>query len=45
LADRVVVLSGSPANVVLDQGIDLPRPRRRGSDALQTLTQDIANAL
>lgn len=45
LADRVVVLSGSPANIVLDQQIDLPRPRRRGSDELQTLAQDIANSL
>lgn len=45
LADRVVVLSGSPANIVLDKHIDLPRPRRRGTDALQKLAQDIANAL
>jgi NitT/TauT family transport system ATP-binding protein len=45
LADRVVVLSGSPANIVLDKRIDLPRPRRRGTDTLQKLAQDIANAL
>lgn len=45
LADRVVVLSGSPAKIVLDQRIELPRPRRRGSDALQKLAQDIANTL
>ena len=45
LADRVIVLSGSPASIVLDQRIDLPRPRRRGSDELQTLAHDIANAL
>jgi NitT/TauT family transport system ATP-binding protein len=45
LADRVIVLSGSPANIVLDQRIDLPRPRRRGTDGLQKMAQDIANAL
>lgn len=45
LADRVLVLSGSPANIVLDQRIELPRPRHRGTDTLQKLAQDIANAL
>ncbi len=45
LADRVVVLSGSPANIVLDKRIDLPRPRHRGTDGLQKMAQDIANAL
>ena len=45
LADRVIVLAGSPAGIVLDQRIELPRPRRRGTDELQQLAQDIANAL
>lgn len=45
LADRVVVLSGSPANIVLDKRIELPRPRHRGTDGLQKIAQDIANAL
>jgi NitT/TauT family transport system ATP-binding protein len=45
LADRVIVLSGSPANVVLDKPIDLPRPRDRGTDRLQKMAQEIANAL
>ncbi|MEP3349707.1 MAG: ABC transporter ATP-binding protein [Marinomonas sp.] len=45
LADRVIVLSGSPANIVLDKRIDLPRPRHRGTDGLQKIAQDIANAL
>lgn len=31
LADRVVVLGGSPAQVVEDQAIDLPRPRDRSA--------------
>ncbi|MEP0072964.1 MAG: ABC transporter ATP-binding protein [Marinomonas sp.] len=45
LADRVIVLSGSPANIALDQRIELPRPRHRGTDGLQKIAQDIANAL
>lgn len=45
LADRVIVLSGSPARIALDQRIELPRPRRRGTDELQQLAQDIAHAL
>jgi NitT/TauT family transport system ATP-binding protein len=35
LADRVIVLFGSPANIVLDQCVDLPRPRRRRTEGLQ----------
>ncbi|MCB5161264.1 ABC transporter ATP-binding protein [Marinomonas algarum] len=45
LADRVIVLSGSPGNIALDKRIDLPRPRQRNTDALQSIAQDIANAL
>ncbi|MBF9002694.1 ABC transporter ATP-binding protein [Vibrio nitrifigilis] len=45
LADRVIVLAGSPATIALDQHIDLPRPRRRGSDELQQLAHQIAQAL
>ena len=34
LADRVVVLAGSPGRVAADVAIDLPRPRRRRDAAL-----------
>lgn len=34
LADRVLILSGSPGRVVREIAIDLPRPRDRASDAL-----------
>ncbi|GAB3482911.1 ABC transporter ATP-binding protein [Marinomonas epiphytica] len=45
LADRVIVLAGSPANIVLDRAIGLDRPRSRGSDNLQKVAQEIAQAL
>ncbi|GAA0785330.1 ABC transporter ATP-binding protein [Marinobacterium sediminicola] len=45
LADRVVVLSGSPAHVTHDQRIDLPRPRGRNEENLQQLAHDIAQEL
>ena len=45
LADRVVVMSGSPARVTFSQVIDLPRPRARNEERLQHLAQDIAQEL
>lgn len=45
LADRVVVLSVSPAGIALDLAIDMPRPRARGSDALAAVAQRVAAAL
>lgn len=45
LADRVVVLSGSPAHVVLDKQIELPRPRGRNAEDLQQLAHAIAQEL
>lgn len=45
LADRVVVLAGSPAAVSLDLSIDLPRPRQRNGEALQSIAHQIARAL
>lgn len=45
LADRVVVLSGSPAHITVDQRIDLPRPRDRNAPALQKIARVIAQKL
>ncbi|MBV6656516.1 MAG: ABC transporter ATP-binding protein [Devosiaceae bacterium] len=45
LADRVVVLSGSPATVALNRTIELPRPRVRGSEEVAALTREIGAAL
>ncbi|MEM6711094.1 MAG: ABC transporter ATP-binding protein [Pseudomonadota bacterium] len=45
LADRVVVLSGSPARIALDQTIGLARPRKRGSAEVADLTRTIGEAL
>jgi NitT/TauT family transport system ATP-binding protein len=45
LADRVVVLSGTPAHIKLDQRIDLLRPRGRNADDLQRIAHAIAQAL
>lgn len=45
LADRVVVLSGAPAKVTLDQPIRLPRPRGRNAEDLQHLAHEIAQEL
>lgn len=44
LADRVVVLAGSPAHVSLDVSIDLARPRQRGG-GLSDLVRQISEAL
>lgn len=45
LADRVIVLAGSPAGIVMDRRIELPRPRERNGDELQQLAHEIAQAL
>jgi ABC-type nitrate/sulfonate/bicarbonate transport system ATPase subunit len=45
LADRVVVLDGRPAGVVLDLDVDLPRPRPSGSLADPTFVAARARVL
>lgn len=45
LADKVIVLSGSPATIALDQTITLERPRTRGSAEAVVLTRQIGQAL
>jgi NitT/TauT family transport system ATP-binding protein len=45
LADRVIVLAGSPGKIVLNRCIDISRPRRRNADELQQLAHDIAQYL
>ena len=45
LADRVIVLAGSPAKIVMDRSIELSRPRKRNANELQQLAHDIAQAL
>ena len=45
LADRVIVLAGSPAGIVMDEHIDLPRPRNRADPALDAIGKRIGAAL
>ncbi len=45
LADRVIVMAGSPARIVMDERVGLVRPRERNSDELQHLAHEIAQAL
>jgi ABC-type nitrate/sulfonate/bicarbonate transport system ATPase subunit len=45
LADRIVVLAPRPGRIVLEQRIDLPRPRRRTDPTLLALYEDIWSAL
>ncbi|GGO81669.1 ABC transporter ATP-binding protein [Marinobacterium nitratireducens] len=45
LADRVIVLAGSPGQVSVDRRIDLPRPRGRNAEDLQSIAHEIAAAL
>jgi ABC-type nitrate/sulfonate/bicarbonate transport system ATPase subunit len=41
LADRVLFLSEGPAHIALDVAVDLPRPRRLESDAVQQLGREL----
>ncbi|MBO1022689.1 ABC transporter ATP-binding protein [Methylobacterium sp. SD274] len=41
LADRVVVLAGSPGRVAADMTIDVPRPRRRRDEALTRAARNL----
>lgn len=45
LADRIQVMRGSPAAVVRDERIDLPRPRQRSDNTFASLTHEIADSL
>ncbi|NVK41059.1 MAG: ABC transporter ATP-binding protein [Oceanospirillaceae bacterium] len=45
LADRVIVLAGSPGHVRFDRCIELPRPRGRNAEDLQHIAHEIAGAL
>ncbi len=45
LADRVIVLSGSPAKISLDLCIDMDRPRVRGGNELLSIGRRIGDAL
>ncbi len=45
LAERVVVLSGQPARIALDQRVDIPHEDRRGSSDLTPLISRISEAL
>ncbi|MGB7757907.1 MAG: ABC transporter ATP-binding protein [Salinisphaera sp.] len=45
LADRIQVMRGTPAAIVRDDRIDLPRPRERSADRFASLTHDIADSL
>lgn len=45
LADRAIVLSGSPAGISLDVSIDIARPRDRGSMVLSDIGARIGSAL
>ena len=41
LADRVLFLSPRPARVVLEQAVDLPRPRRRDDPGVERLRSEL----
>jgi len=45
LADRVIVLAGSPAEIVMDEQISVERPRDRSDAALDAIGNRIAAAL
>ncbi|MGN8199395.1 ABC transporter ATP-binding protein [Salinisphaera sp. RV14] len=45
LADRIQVMRGSPAAIVRDERIDLPRPRERGDHTFVALNHKIADSL
>ncbi|WP_205769634.1 ABC transporter ATP-binding protein [Microvirga sp. KLBC 81] len=45
LADRVIVLSGSPGRVVAEHRIDSPRPHRRQDTSLSQVAKALRNSL
>jgi NitT/TauT family transport system ATP-binding protein len=45
LADRVVVLAGSPAKVARDKTVELSRPRQRDDGSLLDMTRQIRQAM
>jgi NitT/TauT family transport system ATP-binding protein len=45
LADRILVFSQTPANIILDCTINLPRPRVEGLPAFQSLLSNLRTAL
>lgn len=45
LADRIIVLAGSPAEIVMDEQISVARPRHRADPALDALGTRIGAAL
>lgn len=45
LADRVVVLAGSPAGISADTRVALPQPRRRGSPELTAIGRELRSEL
>lgn len=45
LADRIIVLAGSPAGIVMDEGIGIARPRDRADPALDAIGKRIGAAL
>ena len=45
LSDRVIVLSGRPATVLMELKIDLERPRNRHDEQFQTHERELENAI
>ncbi len=45
LSDRILVMSGRPAQVTLEVKVDLPRPRLRHNEIFQKLEMTLENAL
>ncbi len=45
LSERVLVLNGQPAEIVLEVKVDLPRPRSRRDAGFQAIVQELENAI
>lgn len=45
LADRVVILSGAPGQIIAEHRIDAPRPRRRGAEAEAEIVRAVRKGL
>lgn len=45
LADRVIVLSGTPASIATNKPIEIVRPRQRGTAEIAELVREIGSAL